>query len=154
MRAELDALASEAARRESRLMEGNVPGYDLDRAVGAAGERLTAETARLLAEGRVEVKTDVRALDTGNVYLEHASIIAGAWAPSGIVTTEAEVWAFVVGPVLITVPVSHLRALRSEALAAMRFAECSTGENPTKGVLVPLSRLVRGPGELERELGT
>ncbi len=75
--------------------EGYAPDFDIDVKRGDIGEALTAG---ILAEiDTVEVKTDYRASETGNVYIEVYSYRASDKSDlklSGISTSKARWWAF------------------------------------------------------------
>jgi hypothetical protein len=74
------------------------PNFDLDLERGKVGEELLGTFLGALADGaKFEVKTDYRAVETGNFYIETWQY---NWSdmsdkrPSGINTTEAEWWVF------------------------------------------------------------
>lgn len=127
-----------------RLADGYEPRFDIDAAVGHQGELFTQNIAAGLADGSVEVKTDERAVATGNVYVEYACYRRGEWRPSGVQTTQAEFWAFVVGGrVLVSAPVADIRRAAQIAFKTGRKRECKRGSNPTRGVVIPLTVLVQ-----------
>lgn len=126
-----------------RLSDGYVPEFDIDREVGLRGELHTLSIRDKLARGSVEVKTDERALTTGNVFVEYRCKRRDGWQPSGIAVTTADAWAFVIGDVLIAVPTDRLKALARVAFKRHRKAECTLGSHPTKGVLISLTDLIR-----------
>jgi hypothetical protein len=75
--------------------EGYLPDFDIDVRRGKVGEDFTADL--LEAIDTVEVKTDYRAHETGNVYIEVWSYRRSDLKdikPSGISTTKAKYWAF------------------------------------------------------------
>ncbi len=118
-----------------RLAEGYVPQFDIDAEYGRQGELLVLDIIQALKTGSVEVKTDARALDTGNVYVEYQC----KGRPSGISTTQTEVWVFVVGDIALAVPTERLRQLaRHYYRDETRRAARRVGSHPTRGVLVPL----------------
>lgn len=79
--------------------------FDLDLRDGLSGETLAKE---LLTYGlRIEVKTDFEFLKTGNVFVETHQY----GRPSGVSTTEADYWAFVLGNVVVFIPTFELREL-------------------------------------------
>lgn len=122
---------------------GYEPRFDIDLRRGERGEVLFESFIEGFGSSTYEVKTDDRALQTGNVYLEHACRGRdGIWRDSGIVTTEATWWVFVIGETVVAAPVARVRLVHLWALKRKRFAECPTGENPTKGVTVPMSVLL------------
>jgi len=82
--------------------------FDLDLAAGHAGEKLVEE---LLTGGNtVEVKRDFKWKETGNLYIETAcwSSRKECWYDSGLSTTKADYWAFVLGESTLLVPASVL----------------------------------------------
>lgn len=105
--------------------------FDLDLQDGQWAEEL----CRSLLNGsrRIEVKRDFRAVVTGNVFVETRC----RGRPSGLSTTEAEYWAFVLGRRVFFIPTVELRAL-------LRFGEKARGgDNGTsEGVLLRVTRLV------------
>lgn len=113
-----------------RLSDGYQPDWDIDLSIGKAGERKVLAIADAWTEGRVEVKTDTRAATTGNLYVEFEC----KGRASGINTTKADAWAFVVGEVIIIIPTKALRAATSN----MRWVAMNRGSHPTRGYLVPL----------------
>lgn len=78
-------------------MNGYEPRFDLDFERGRVGESLVGTFLQALEGSRIEVKTDYRVTETGNVYVETWQYrLAGAIdkKPSGINTTEADYWVF------------------------------------------------------------
>ena len=93
----------------------------------------------LLLIGRIEVKTDRRAAETGNVAVE----VSLRGEPSGIVTTTATWWAFVLVGEVVIVRASVL----SEAVQSGRHQEVSAGDGGAARVrLVSVEELCRLPG--------
>lgn len=94
---------------------------------------------------RFEVKHDKKALDTRRVYVEteHDPGATGEYVPSGITTTEADCWIFVLGePKRLSFVGVEVDRLRELANASTRTVEQPYGSCPTRGKLVPLGRLV------------
>jgi hypothetical protein len=78
-------------------MNGYEPRFDFDFERGRVGENLVGSFLQALEGSRIEVKTDYRVTETGNVYVETWQYrLAGAIdkKPSGINTTEADYWVF------------------------------------------------------------
>lgn len=78
---------------------GYEPRYDIDFAKGLIGENLVAGLPEAIQSGTVEVKTDYRAVDTGNFYVEtwqYGKSDESDKRLSGINTTGADFWAFVI----------------------------------------------------------
>ena len=131
-----------------RMHPGYQPNFDIDFAVGRQGELYVASIADALADGsgRVEVKTDEKALKYRRLYFEYGCKKFGGWAKSGIGISEAELWAHVIGgdTVLIT-PVERLRAAvtrlyRTENPYWRR--ECKVGSHPTVGIAIPFDNIL------------
>ncbi len=123
-------------------MSGRQPDWDVDRRHGEEAESLFAKLGNQTLSGTAEVKRDMRALDTGRVYIEHECRTSVGWRPSGIQSTKADTWVFVLGPVLLAVPTDAVRDLYRAAVKAGAGAQCVVGSHPTKGVLVDLRKLL------------
>ena len=79
--------------------------FDLDLSVGHEGESLVNQ---LLTNGKtIEVKTDLKWKNTGNLYIETVcwSHNNEEWYPSGISATKAAYWAFVLEGTILIVPI-------------------------------------------------
>lgn len=88
----------------------------------------------LLLQCRVEVKHDLKAPATGNVAIE----IRHHGQPSGILTSQAQFWAVVVGSEAI---IAETEKLRSFVLAG-KFREAAAGDAKASTVLlVPIDKL-------------
>jgi hypothetical protein len=76
--------------------------WDLDFRFGQEGEQYVAHLVET-----VEVKTDRRWKETGNLYIEVYcwSFNTQGWYPSGISTTKATHWSFVLEEAVLTFPV-------------------------------------------------
>jgi hypothetical protein len=121
------------------------PQWDIDLKHGLYGESIVKDVL-LLGDGEIEVKTDRKARSTGNLYIETHCRRRDGWHPSGISTSEASVWFFIIGPEDKLMVGISAAALRREAVRfAARVAEETDGSHPTRGVLVPLAALVREP---------
>lgn len=111
--------------------------YDLKR--GQEGEQWFAGH---LTGDTIECKRDFKTHKTGNVYVEFEC----RGKPSGIATTEAEYWVFIVGPhendlrAYLT-STKRLKALYEKAVAENRVAVGGDG-NKSLGALVKVAELV------------
>jgi hypothetical protein len=123
-------------------MSSRQPNWDLDKLRGEEGEQLVAAMRSAVIAGTCEVKTDAMALRTGNVYVEYACKTSQGWMPSGIATTKAASWAFVLGRTVVWMPTWALKNVARGKLNDGKKKECATGSHPTKGVLVPVKDLV------------
>jgi hypothetical protein len=105
--------------------------FDLDLKDGEFGEQIVSKILR----GRIEVKTDYSSHQTGNIVVE----VESRGRPSGLSTTEAKFWMFVLyhEKAIITVPTWKLKRLISGRETVMG------GDNKTSRlVLIPKNELV------------
>lgn len=128
-----------------RLSAGYEPDFDIDYKAGVQGELFVQDIIESLRSERVEVKTDEKARETGNAYIEFACLRLGKYRASGIAITKAEWWVHVLEPqsLAVVIGVERLKILARKARADGRVAECVRGSHPTKGVLIPLKDLLR-----------
>jgi len=106
--------------------------HDLE--VGQIGEHALGQ---ILEGTDIEVKTDLRAHRTGNVFVEYQS----RGKPSGIAKTNAQWWAFIISDTqIILIETEKLKEVCRELY---NLSSVVGGDNDTSsGVLVPISRLV------------
>jgi hypothetical protein len=106
--------------------------FDLDLRFGQAGEQTVSN---LLTIETVEVKTDRRWKETGNVYIEtyFYSLAAKDYVPSGINISKATHWAFnLEGTVLVVERNDLIGAIRAYGTPITAAVE----PNPSKGFLM------------------
>ncbi len=122
-------------------------GDDGERLVGEHFARLGWEVTQsigrvsydLLLIGRIEVKTDRQSTKTGHVAVE----VSYHGEASGIVTTTATWWAYVLADEVVVIRASVLR----EAVLSGSHREVSAGDGRAARVrLVPVDDLRRLPG--------
>ena len=109
--------------------------HDLE--VGQVGEKALGN---ILENSKIEVKTDFGTQSTGNVFVEYES----RGRPSGIATSEADYWAFIISQ-------SQIIIIRTETLKDIARGQFSNpsrlvlgGDNNTsKGVLIKVEELVQ-----------
>ena len=89
---------------------GYFPDFDLDRDYGEDGED-TVRDVLGLATNRIEVKHKSYADDKFYVELEHDPGGRGQYKPSGLTTTKAEYFTYVIADtgVIVFIPVPYLR---------------------------------------------
>ena len=124
------------------------PDFDMDLKTGEQGEALV----RAGLTGTVEVKTDRRVAETGNLYIElwqFSNPDQSDKRPSGLSTTKAEFWATATtkGTGFLIVKTDQLKSL----IKAKRYTQTSqpianSKTNGSIGVLVPLKDLLREIG--------
>ena len=113
--------------------------FDLDLAVGQAGEGLVEQL--LTGGATVEVKTDLRWKETGNVYIETVcwSHNNENWYLSGLSSTKAAYWAFVLEGATFIVPTEILKQV---VTARGRAITCNIPPNPSKGYLIKIEDII------------
>jgi hypothetical protein len=107
--------------------------FDLDLAVGHQGEALVEQL--LTGGATVEVKTDLKWKETGNLYIETVcwSHNNENWYLSGLSSTKASYWAFVLEGASLLVPTEVLKQV---VTARGRAITCNIPPNPSKGYLI------------------
>ena len=119
--------------------------FQYDLRFGKEGE---TEIAKLLNDSDIEVKRDRQTQQTGNVYIEYES----RGKPSGIATTKASKWAYILqdGCILIVNTKLLKEALRYLIKARLCVKDMPGGDNNTSlGVLVSVERLTEGIREVQ-----
>lgn len=106
--------------------------WDLDLRAGLAGE---SKVADLLSLDTVEVKTDRRWHETGNIYIETECWIqtSQSWEASGLRITKATHWAYVLEDCVIIIPTYRLREVVWERGKPIT---CNIPPNPSRGYLI------------------
>lgn len=126
------------------------PDWDIDLVFGEDTEQSLIDlfNAINLRYTSLEVKNETRwAPSTGNVYIEFAQTPRlQSEKPSGIATSRADWYAIHFGSLVLLVQTESLRYVAREY--ARRFPDSIragglSGDNPTRGVLLPLNELVR-----------
>lgn len=111
--------------------------WDITFQQGQDGERLVD---KVLGDCEIEVKRDIRWNQTGNIYIESEcwNRTNNHYELSGITTTKASHWAFVLGEAIIIVPTQRVR----EAFIDGKDVQCNEGQNPSHGrIITPLDLL-------------
>jgi hypothetical protein len=108
--------------------------WDLDLSFGKAGEVQVNELLTASIE-TVEVKRDRRWKETKNLYIEMAcfSEKINSWYLSGLSTTKASHWAFVLEDIVLIVPTLKLKDVVE---AKGRKIEMIRPEYSTRGYLI------------------
>lgn len=109
--------------------------FSHDLQLGNEGERLTE--LLFAPETKLEVKTDLQAYITGNIFIEYES----RGKKSGLAKSEADFWVFIVSS-------DHRYFIKSERLKIICRKYIGTGRdilggdnNTSKGILLPLFEL-------------
>ena len=106
--------------------------YDLE--VGQVAEAGLADT---FENKKIEVKRDLKAKETGNIFIEYES----RGKPSGLATTQSDFYCFVVEDLHIMLPTSQLKDIARSYIGTGR--DVRGGDNNTsKGILLRLKDLI------------
>lgn len=111
--------------------------FDIDVEYGRQGENYLID---ILETKRIEVKTDRIAHITGNVAVEYKY----RGRPSGIATTEADYWAFLLYDMttIIMVPTDKLKAIAREKFKQDQIT-LGGDENASEMILIPINELTK-----------
>ncbi len=115
--------------------------WDIDFRFGQQGEVIVNHLLTAPIE-TVEVKRDRRWKETGNLYIETEcwSDVLGCWYASGISTTKASHWSFILEDSVLTVPTDRVRM----AIAVYGIKrEMNRPEYSTKGYTITDSELLK-----------
>ena len=112
--------------------------YDLE--VGQLAEKALAD---IFEHSTIEVKNDLKAVKTGNLFIEFMS----RGKKSGIDKTEADFWCFYVNEVFMIVETKYLKEL-VEKLKGTSAERLGGDNNTSVGVLLPIIELL-SPGSKE-----
>ena len=126
-------------------MVGYQPHFDIDYARGQIGEKLVGTFLEALSGSKIEVKTDYRVLETGNVYVEiYQQNLGGEWKPSGLNITEAD-WFVFAGPSgkgFVAIDRAELMKLVIPAPRANQPIK-SSNTNASRGALVKIDEIIK-----------
>lgn len=128
------------------------PDFDLDFKRGMVGENLVGTFLQALEDGTIEVKTDYRIAETGNVYVEtwqYRLPDESDIKQSGINTTKADFWVFASpsGEGFICISTEALKnAIRDHEPREVRQPLSSQATNASKGRLLPILTLLKSIG--------
>lgn len=108
---------------------------------------------------KIEVKSDYRATETGNIYIEYSQNLFGNWVDSGINVTSSNYWIHSIYEndeklFDIVLPTEFLKKRieileRLQLLKIIEKPQTSPNEYATKGYLIPLQFLYTSPQEVD-----
>ena len=107
--------------------------YDLKR-----GQDAEKWLGGLLEADTLEVKRDFKASRTKRVFVEYES----RGKPSGVSTSEADYWAFILDDAVIMLPLHRLKRLVDIAIDDKRVAN-GGDKNTSKGALIDIDDLTK-----------
>jgi hypothetical protein len=116
--------------------------FDLDFSKGKEGEDYVELVLRAILTGTIEVKKDMKWLETGNIYVETECFFQTSqeYEPSGLSVTKATHWAFVLADMVLILPTEDLKeVVRVEGHPISTNIE----PNPTKGFLIKVDDIIR-----------
>jgi hypothetical protein len=115
--------------------------FDIDLRYGQKGEVLVNSLLTAPIE-TVEVKRDKRWKNTGNLFIEVWcwSDNKSEWYPSGLQTSKATHWAFVLEEMTVIVPTDQLKKTVEKYGHPI---ECSIPPNYSKGYLIKVTDLLQ-----------
>jgi hypothetical protein len=107
--------------------------FKFDLKVGQAKEQ---ELGNILNDKTIEVKYDLKALETNNVYVEYES----RSKPSGISTTKSDYYCFAFG---LTYHLIETKILKERCRKYLNTTRDKLGgdNNTSKGILLPINEL-------------
>lgn len=127
-----------------RVVARNEPRFDLDLAYGRQAELQIDEMLTWIAKGNGCVEVKRKRLCDLEFYIEQSCDRGGrgVYHPSGIMTTTAHMWAFVIDDsgIAVCVPTALIRAMLDDPTS--QPAECRRGNCPTRGVLINFGTLL------------
>jgi len=116
--------------------------FDLDFSKGKEGEDYVELVLRAILTGTIEVKKDMKWLETGNIYVETECFFQTSqeYELSGLSVTKATHWAFVLADMVLILPTEDLKeVVRVEGHPISTNIE----PNPTKGFLIKVDDIIR-----------
>jgi hypothetical protein len=120
-------------------------GWDITAPFGFEGEAIVADLLALPVDRR-EVEVKRKTFADSVFYIEVECQYHTGWGPSGISTTEAGYWAFLVSDTGVAVLIPTARVRAAVALAKVKRVAlkpgASGGDHPTRGYLVPFQFFV------------
>ena len=111
--------------------------FDIDMEYGRRGENTLLD---ILETKRIEVKTDRMAHITGNIAVEYRY----RGRPSGIATTEADYWAFLLYDMttIIMIPTDKLKNIARDKFKNDQVT-LGGDENASEMILIPIQELTK-----------
>ena len=116
--------------------------WDIDFSIGKEGEDYVEGVLRAILTGTIEVKRDLKWLQTGNIYVETECFYQTSqqWEASGLSVTKASHWAFVLADMVLILPTDDLKlVVETEGHPIQTDIE----PNPTKGFLIKVEQIIR-----------
>jgi len=134
-------LGSDLSEPGPRLAPMRFSDWDIDLRFGQEGEVLVNALLTAPIE-KVEVKRDRRWKETGNIYIETEcwKEDGGYWYPTGITTTKATHYSFVLEDMVLIIPTDSLR--KAGILYGIK-REMNRPTHSTKGFTIKINDLIK-----------
>jgi hypothetical protein len=107
--------------------------FKFDLKVGQAKEK---ELGDIFNDSTIEVKHDLRALETGNIFVEYES----RGKPSGMATSESDYYCYAFGSTFHLIKTKELK-LRCRYYLNTNRDTVGGDSNTSKGILLPIEKL-------------
>lgn len=121
--------------------------WDRDYAYGVQGELAIDDMLDQLARRQLTREDKRKRRLDAQLYIEveQNPLDCGRWRPSGLATTDADVWTFRVGDqsIVFVFGVDVLKRAVEHARYLNVAMHSVGGDNPTRGYLLPVERIVR-----------
>lgn len=124
--------------------DGYQPDFDHDFRRGQVGEGLINTFLEAVAGSTIETKTDYRAWETGNLYIETQQEINGEWVASGLAISKADFYCFAgpTGSGFLSIRKEFLIRLVEQTGRSVHMKRASPTSRDTKGFLVRVDDVV------------
>lgn len=124
---------------------GYAPDFDLDYRRGMVGESLVGTFLEAVGGSTLEVKTDYRAHETGNLYIEtNQKLDNGQWVKSGISISKANFYCFAgpTGEGFLTIPTAQLKQILKDTGRFVHMDRSSVSSRDTIGFLIKVEDVI------------
>jgi len=120
------------------------PDFDIDHTRGMVGEDLVGTFLESVAGSTIEVKTDYRANETGNLYVETMQESRGEWVLSGLAISKATFYCFAggKGQGFLTIRKDDLLDIVKTSGREVHMRRSGPKSNDTRGWLIRVEDVV------------
>jgi hypothetical protein len=120
------------------------PDFDHDFRRGKVGEDLVDSFLNAVEGSTLETKTDYRAWDTGNLYIETQQEIRGEWVDSGLAISKSDFYCFAgpTGSGFVSIRTQDLVDLVLRTGRKVHMARSSPTSRDTRGFLIKVTDVV------------
>lgn len=120
------------------------PDFDHDFRRGKVGEDLVDSFLSVLDGSTLETKTDYRAWETGNLYIETQQEIRGEWVDSGLAISKSDFYCFAgpTGSGFVSIRTQDLVDIVLTTGRKVHMARSSPTSRDTRGFLIRVTDVV------------